>query len=142
MGMVQEFREFISKGNVMDLAVGVIIGGAFGKIVDSLVKDIIMPIIGKLIGNVNFSEMYIQLSPPVKAIEGIPTYESLTKAGASLLAYGNFLTILINFLILAFVIFQMVKIVNRLKGSAPDAAPAPTPEDIVLLREIRDNLKK
>lgn len=142
MGMVQEFREFISKGNVMDLAVGVIIGGAFGKIVDSLVKDIIMPIIGKLIGNINFSEMYIQLSPPVKAIEGIPTYESLTKAGASLLAYGNFLTILINFLILAFVIFQMVKIVNRLKGSAPDAAPAPTPEDIVLLREIRDNLKK
>lgn len=142
MGMVQEFREFISKGNVMDLAVGVIIGGAFGKIVDSLVKDIIMPIIGKIIGNVNFSEMYIQLSPPVKAIEGIPTYESLTKAGASLLAYGNFLTILINFLILAFVIFQMVKIVNRLKGSTPDAAPAPTPEDIVLLREIRDNLKK
>jgi len=142
MGMVQEFREFISKGNVMDLAVGVIIGGAFGKIVDSLVKDIIMPLIGKVIGNVNFSEMYIQLSPPVKAIEGIPTYESLTKAGASLLAYGNFLTILINFLILAFVIFQMVKIVNRLKGSAPDAAPAPTPEDIVLLREIRDNLKK
>ncbi|MFZ3223005.1 MAG: large conductance mechanosensitive channel protein MscL [Rugosibacter sp.] len=142
MGMVQEFREFISKGNVMDLAVGVIIGGAFGKIVDSLVKDIIMPLIGKVIGNVNFSEMYIQLSPPVKAVEGIPTYESLTKAGASLLAYGNFLTILINFLILAFVIFQMVKIVNRLKGSAPDAAPAPTPEDIVLLREIRDNLKK
>ncbi|MGB4765639.1 MAG: large conductance mechanosensitive channel protein MscL [Rugosibacter sp.] len=142
MGMVQEFREFISKGNVMDLAVGVIIGGAFGKIVDSLVKDIIMPLIGKVIGNVNFSEMYIQLSPPVKAIEGISTYESLTKAGASLLAYGNFLTILINFLILAFVIFQMVKIVNRLKGSAPDAAPAPTPEDIVLLREIRDNLKK
>ncbi|MBH1961572.1 MAG: large conductance mechanosensitive channel protein MscL [Rhodocyclales bacterium] len=140
--MVQEFREFISKGNVMDLAVGVIIGGAFGKIVDSLVKDIIMPLIGKVIGNVNFSEMYIQLSPPVKAVEGIPTYESLTKAGASLLAYGNFLTILINFLILAFVIFQMVKIVNRLKGSAPDAAPAPTPEDIVLLREIRDNLKK
>lgn len=142
MGMVQEFREFISKGNVMDLAVGVIIGGAFGKIVDSLVKDIIMPLIGKVIGNVNFSEMYTQLSPPVKAVEGIPTYESLTKAGASLLAYGNFLTILINFLILAFVIFQMVKIVNRLKGSAPDAAPAPTPEDIVLLREIRDNLKK
>ncbi|HPB91733.1 MAG TPA: large conductance mechanosensitive channel protein MscL [Rugosibacter sp.] len=142
MGMVQEFREFISKGNVMDLAVGVIIGGAFGKIVDSLVKDIIMPLIGKVIGNVNFSEMYIQLSPPVKAVEGIPTYESLTKAGASLLAYGNFLTILINFLILAFVIFQMVKIVNRLKGPAPDAAPAPTPEDIVLLREIRDNLKK
>lgn len=142
MGVIQEFREFISKGNVMDLAVGVIIGGAFGKIVDSLVKDIIMPLIGKVIGNVNFSEMYIQLSPPVKAVEGIPTYESLTKAGASLLAYGNFLTILINFLILAFVIFQMVKIVNRLKGSAPDAAPAPTPEDIVLLREIRDNLKK
>ncbi|MDO9449072.1 MAG: large conductance mechanosensitive channel protein MscL [Rugosibacter sp.] len=119
-----------------------IIGGAFGRIVDSLVKDIIMPLVGKLIGNVNFTEMFIQLSPPVKAIEGAATYESLTKAGASLLAYGNFLTILLNFIILAFVIFQMIKLVNRLKGPAPAAAPAVTPEDIVLLREIRDNLKK
>lgn len=142
MGMMQEFRDFTVKGNVMDLAVGVIIGGAFGKIVDSLVKDIIMPLIGKVIGNVNFTEMFIQLSPPAKAIEGPVTYESLTKAGASLLAYGNFLTILINFIILAFVIFQMIKMVNRLKGPTPAAAPAVTPEDIILLREIRDNLKK
>ncbi|AJP49130.1 large-conductance mechanosensitive channel [Rugosibacter aromaticivorans] len=142
MVMMQEFRDFAIKGNVMDLAVGVIIGGAFGKIVDSLVKDIIMPLIGKVIGNVNFTEMFIQLSPPAKAVEGAATYESLTKAGASLLAYGNFLTILINFLILAFVIFQMIKMVNRLKGPAPAETPAVTPEDIVLLREIRDNLKK
>ena len=101
-----------------------------------------MPLIGKVIGNVNFTEMFIQLSPPAKAIEGPVTYESLTKAGASLLAYGNFLTILINFIILAFVIFQMIKMVNRLKGPTPAAAPAVTPEDIILLREIRDNLKK
>ncbi len=142
MRMVQEFRDFAIKGNVMDLAVGVIIGGAFGKIVDSLVKDIIMPLIGKLVGNVSFTEMFIQLSPPAKAVEGAATYESLTKAGASLLAYGNFLTIVLNFLILALVIFQMIKIISRLKGSAPAAAPAVTPEDIALLREIRDSLKK
>lgn len=141
MGMMQEFRDFAIKGNVLDLAVGVIIGGAFGKIVDSLVKDIIMPLIGKLIGSISFTEMYLQLSPPVKPIEGAVTYESLSKAGASLLAYGNFLTIALNFLILAFVIFQMIKLVNRLKGPPP-AAPAVTPEDIALLREIRDSLKK
>lgn len=141
MGMMQEFRDFAIKGNVLDLAVGVIIGGAFGKIVDSLVKDIIMPLIGKLIGSISFTEMYIQLSPPAKPIEGAVTYESLTKAGASLLAYGNFLTISLNFLILAFVIFQMIKLVNRLKGPPPAEAPA-APEDIALLREIRDSLKK
>lgn len=141
MSMMQEFRDFAIKGNVMDLAVGVIIGGAFGKIVDSLVKDIIMPLIGKLIGSISFTEMYIQLSPPAKPIEGAVTYESLTKAGASLLAYGNFLTISLNFLILAFVIFQMIKLVNRLKGPPPAEAPV-TPEDIALLREIRDSLKK
>jgi large conductance mechanosensitive channel len=141
MGMMQEFRDFAIKGNVIDLAVGVIIGGAFGKIVDSLVKDIIMPLIGKLIGNVSFTEMFIQLSPPAKAVEGAVTYESLTKAGASLLAYGNFLTIVLNFVILAFVIFQMIKLINRLKRPAPEAA-AVTPEDIALLREIRDSLKK
>jgi large conductance mechanosensitive channel len=100
-----------------------------------------MPLIGKLIGNISFTEMYIQLSPPAKPIEGAVTYESLTKAGASLLAYGNFLTIALNFLILAFVIFQMIKLVNRLKGPPPAEAPA-TPEDIALLREIRDSLKK
>lgn len=142
MSMMQEFRDFAIRGNVMDLAVGVIIGGAFGKIVDSMVKDIIMPVIGKLVGNISFTEMYLQLSPPVKPVEGAATYESLTKAGASLLAYGNFITIALNFLILAFVIFLMIRLVNRLKGPTPEPAPAVTPEDIVLLREIRDSLRK
>jgi large conductance mechanosensitive channel len=138
MSMMKEFRDFAVKGNVMDLAVGVIIGAAFGKIVDSLVKDILMPIVGKVFGNMNFTEMFIVLSPPVKAVEGAATYESLTKAGANLFAYGNFLTVVLNFIILAFVIFQMVKLVNRLKTAEP-AAPT---EDVVLLREIRDSLKR
>jgi large conductance mechanosensitive channel len=146
MGMVQDFRDFALKGNVIDLAVGVIIGGAFGKIVDSLVKDIIMPIVGKIFGGLNFTEMFIVLAPPAKAVEGAATYESLTKAGANLFAYGNFITILINFMILAFVIFQMVKVFNRAKEAAskpaPDAPPAAPAEDVVLLREIRDALKK
>jgi large conductance mechanosensitive channel len=142
MGMAQEFKDFALKGNVMDLAVGVIIGGAFGKIVDSMVKDIIMPLVGKLFGGLNFTEMYIVLSPPAKAVEGAATYESLTKAGANLFAYGNFLTIVLNFIILAFIVFQMVKMMNRFKKEAPPAAPAATPEDVVLLREIRDALKK
>ncbi len=142
MGMLKEFRDFAVKGNVMDLAVGVIIGGAFGKIVDSLVKDIIMPIVGKIFGNLNFSEMYVILSAPVKAVEGAQTYESLTKAGANLFAYGNFITILINFIILAFIIFQMVKMINKAKAAEPAPAPAAPAEDVVLLREIRDSLKK
>ncbi len=142
MGMVQEFKDFALKGNVMDLAVGVIIGGAFGKIVDSMVKDIIMPIVGKIFGGLNFTEMYVVLSPPVKAVEGAATYESLTKAGANLFAYGNFITIVLNFVILAFIVFQMVKMMNRMKKDAPPPAPAATPEDVVLLREIRDALKK
>lgn len=144
MGMMQEFRDFAMKGNVVDLAVGVIIGGAFGKIVDSMVKDIIMPIVGKFIGGLNFTEMFIVLTPPSKPLEGPATFEALTKAGANLWAYGNFLTILINFVILAFVIFWMVKVFNKARNQpAPaPAEPAPTPEDIVLLREIRDSLKK
>jgi large conductance mechanosensitive channel len=143
MGMMQEFRDFAMKGNVVDLAVGVIIGGAFGKIVDSLVKDIIMPIVGKIFGGLNFTEMYVVLAPPAKALEGTVSYETLTKAGANLFAYGNFITIIINFIILAFVIFQMVKAFNKAKGGANlEAAAAPTPEDVVLLREIRDALKK
>ena len=121
----------------MDLAVGVIIGGAFGKIVDSLVNDIIMPIVGKIIGNVDFSNMYVALSGQAA---GLPLAEA--KKAGSVLAYGNFISILINFLILAFVIFQMVKMVNRMKKSEPLAAPAPTPDDVLLLREIRDALKK
>jgi large conductance mechanosensitive channel len=144
MGMMKEFREFAMKGNVVDLAVGVIIGGAFGKIVDSLVKDIIMPIVGKFIGGLNFTEMFIVLSPPTKPVDGAQTFEALTKAGANLFAYGNFITIVINFVILAFVIFWMVKVFNK-ANSAPAPAPtepAPTPEDIALLRELRDSLKK
>ena len=145
MGMMQEFKGFALKGNVMDLAVGVIIGGAFGKIVDSFVGDIIMPLVGKVIGNTNFSEMYVMLAPPAKAVEGAVTYASLKAAGANLLAYGNFITIAVNFTILAFVIFMLVKQVNKMKKETPaaaPAAPAPTPEDVLLLREIRDNLKK
>jgi large conductance mechanosensitive channel len=137
MSMVSEFKDFISKGNVMDLAVGVIIGGAFGKIVDSLVNDIVMPVVGKIIGNVDFSNMYVALSGQAA---GLPLAEA--KKAGSVLAYGNFVSILINFLILAFVIFQMVKMVNRMKKAEPPPAPAPTPDDVLLLREIRDALKK
>jgi large conductance mechanosensitive channel len=144
MGMMQEFKDFALKGNVMDLAVGVIIGGAFGKIVDSAVGDVIMPLVGKLFGGMNFTEMYVVLAEPAKAIEGARNYASLKAAGANLFAYGNFITIVINFIILAFIVFQMVKMMNKMKKEAPPApvAPAPTPEDVVLLREIRDSLKK
>ena len=142
MSMMSEFKEFALKGNVMDLAVGVIIGGAFGKIVDFPVKDIIMSVIGEIIGNVDFSNMFIRLGDIPADYKGAMTYADLTKAGVNLFAYGNFLTILINFLILAFVIFQMIKLMNRMKKAEPAAAPAPTPEDVVLLREIRDSLKK
>ncbi len=141
MSMASEFKDFISKGNVMDLAVGVIIGAAFGKIVDSLVNDIIMPIVGKIFGGLDFSNMYI----PLNGQEMGMVLVEAKKAGA-VLAYGNFISIVINFIILAFVIFQMVKMVNRMKKeappAAPPAAPAATPDDIVLLREIRDALKK
>lgn len=137
MSMASEFKEFALKGNVMDLAVGVIIGGAFGKIIDSMVGDIIMPIVGKIIGNVDFSNMYVAFSGQAAGL----SLADAKKAG-SVLAYGNFLTISINFLILAFVIFQMVKMMNRMKKAEPPAPPAPTPEDVVLLREIRDSLKK
>ena len=144
MSMGSEFREFALKGNVMDLAVGVIIGAAFGKIVDSLVKDLIMPIVGRIFGGLDFSNWFIMLGSPPAGYGGPMTYEALTKAGVPLFAYGNFITVAINFIILAFVIFMMVKQVNRLKREAPPApaAPPPTPEDVVLLREIRDALKK
>ncbi|MEQ1599182.1 MAG: large conductance mechanosensitive channel protein MscL [Methylotenera sp.] len=137
MSMASEFKEFALKGNVMDLAVGVIIGGAFGKIVDSLVGDIIMPIVGKIIGNVDFSNMYVALSGQEA---GLALAEA--KKAGSVLAYGNFITIAINFIILAFVIFQLVKMMNRMKKAEPPLAAPPTPEDIILLREIRDGLKK
>ena len=142
MSMMSEFKEFALKGNVMDLAVGVIIGAAFGKIIDSMVGDLIMPIVGKIFGGANFTEMFVMLSPPVKAVEGAASYASLKAAGANLFAYGNFLTILVNFLILAFVIFMMVKQMNKMKKAAPPAPAPATPEDVVLLRQIRDSLAK
>jgi large conductance mechanosensitive channel len=140
MGMMQEFKDFAVKGNVIDLAVGVIIGGAFGKIVGSVVDDLIMPLVGKVLGNINFSDMFIALKdiPPGTAM----TLEAVKKAGVPVFAYGSFLTISLNFAILAFIIFIMVKQINRMKAEAPAAAPPPTPEDVVLLREIRDSLKK
>ena len=142
MSFATEFREFAVKGNVMDLAVGVIIGAAFGRIVDSLVKDLIMPIIGRVIGGLDFSSYFILLANPPADYKGAMTYDALSKAGVPLFAYGNFITVAINFIILAFVIFMMVKQINRLKNEAPPPAPAPTAEDVLLLREIRDALKK
>ena len=141
MSFASEFREFALKGSVVDLAVGVIIGAAFGKIVDSLVKDIIMPVVGRLIGGLDFSNWFIMLGTPPPNYNGPMTYESLTKAGVPLFAYGNFITVAINFFILAIIIFLMVKQINRLKREAPKTPPAP-PEDVVLLREIRDALKR
>ena len=142
MSMLKEFREFALKGNVVDLAVGVIIGAAFGKIVDSLVKDIIMPVVSRIIGGIDFSNWFIMLGSPPAGYNGPMTYEALTKAGVPLFAYGNFITVAINFLILAFIIFLMVKQINRLKRDTPPPPPPAPKEDIVLLREIRDALKK
>lgn len=145
MTIASEFKEFAVKGNVVDLAVGVIIGAAFGKIVDSVVKDLIMPLVGRAIGGLDFSNYFVMLADAPADFKGAMTYEALTKAGVPLFAYGNFITVAINFIILAFIIFMMVKQINRLKrNSAPAPAPAPavTPEDIVLLREIRDSLKR
>jgi large conductance mechanosensitive channel len=142
--MASEFKEFAMKGNVVDLAVGVIIGAAFGKIVDSVVKDLIMPVVGRVIGGLDFSNYFVALSAPPADFKGPMTYEALTKAGVPLFAYGNFITVAINFMILAFIIFMMVKQINRLKKAAPPppAAPAAPAEDVLLLREIRDALKK
>lgn len=142
MSMMSEFKEFAVKGNVMDLAVGVIIGGAFGKIVDSLVKDMIMPIVGKIFGGLDFSNYFVRLSDVPASYTGPQTYDALTKAGVPLFAYGNFITVLINFIILAFIIFWMVKLINSAKKAPPPAEEAPpTPDDVLLLREIRDALK-
>jgi large conductance mechanosensitive channel len=148
MSMISEFKAFAMRGNVMDLAVGVIIGSAFGKIVDSMVGDIIMPIIALITGGgLDFSNLFIVLGHVPEGVNR--TYDALKKAGVPMFAYGNFFTILLNFIILAFVIFQLVKVMNKLQSNADKeaaAAPAPPPappsEEVVLLREIRDNLKK
>ena len=140
MGLMQEFKEFAVKGNVIDLAVGVIIGAAFGKIVDSVVADLIMPVVGAIFGTLDFSSKFIVLGNiPAGTLMNL---DALKKAGVPVLAYGNFITIAVNFIILAFIIFMMVKQINRLKRETPPAPPAAPPEDVLLLREIRDNLRK
>ena len=140
MSFTSEFREFAVKGSVVDLAVGVIIGAAFGKIVDSFVKDLVMPVVSRIFGGLDFSNYFIVLAPPPPNYAGPMTYEALTKAGVPVFAYGNFITVLLNFLILAFIIFMMVKQINRLRRTTPPVVA--TPEDVVLLREIRDSLRR
>ena len=140
MSFASEFKQFALKGNVVDLAVGVIIGAAFGKIVDSVVNDLVMPFVGRALGNVDFSNLFIALReiPP-----GVPqTLDAVRKAGVPVFAWGNFLTVSLNFAILAFIIFVMVRQINRLKSEAPPPPPPATPEDVQLLREIRDSLRK
>ena len=144
MSFFSEFREFAVKGNVIDLAVGVIIGGAFGKIVDSVVNDLIMPVVGMVFGKLDFSSLFIVLgTPPANTPM---TLDALKKAGVPVFAYGNFITVAVNFAILAFIIFLMVKQINKLKrlhAQTPEAAAPTAPaEDIVLLREIRDSLRE
>ena len=138
---MKEFREFAIKGNVIDLAVGVIIGAGFGRLVDSLVKDLIMPLVGRVVGGLDFSNWFVILGPPPQGYSGPMTYDALTKAGVPLFAYGNFLTVTINFFILAFIVFLMVREINALKRAQP-APPPPPPEQTELLREIRDALIK
>ena len=140
MSFASEFKQFALKGNVVDLAVGVIIGAAFGKIVDSVVNDLFMPFVGRALGNVDFSNLFIALReiPP-----GVPqTLDAVKKAGVPVFAWGNFLTVSLNFAILAFIIFVMVRQINRIKSEAPPPPPPATPEDVQLLREIRDSLRK
>lgn len=140
MSMMSEFKEFAVKGNAVDLAVGVIIGAAFGKIVDSIVGDLIMPIVGAIFGGLDFSGMFVALKdiPPDVAMN----LADLKKAGIPVFAYGQFITVLVNFMILAFIIFVMVRQINRMKKEIPPSAPAGPAEDVVLLREIRDSLKR
>lgn len=142
MSIIQEFKEFAVKGNVMDLAVGVIIGGAFGKIIDSMVKDIMMPLISWIMGgDVDYSNWFLVLGDNPNNVSNLAAAQ---EAGLNVFAYGNFITILINFLLLAWVVFWLVKVMNKLRRQQPvePEAPAATPEDIALLREIRDELKK
>ena len=137
MSFTTEFKQFAMKGNVVDLAVGVIIGGAFGKIVDSIVGDLIMPVVGRIFGGLDFSSYYIALSGQAAGL----SLAEAKKAGA-VFAYGSFITVAINFILLAFIIFLMIKQMNRLKTDAAPAVPPPPPEEVTLLREIRDSLRK
>jgi len=137
MSFSSEFKEFALRGNVVDLAVGVIIGAAFGKIVDSVVGDLIMPVVGRIFGGLDFSNYYIPLSGQAA---GLALAEA--KKGGAVLAYGNFITIALNFIVLAFIIFLMVKQMNKMKRTQPAPPAAATPENVMLLREIRDALKR
>ena len=140
--MLKDFKAFIARGNVLDLAVAVIIGGAFGAIVKSLTDDLIMPVVGAMTGGIDFSSHFVRLGPIPASYTGSPdNYAALKAAGVSLLGWGQFLTVLLNFLILAFIIFLLVRFANRLIAK-PESAPAATPENVVLLREIRDELKR
>jgi large conductance mechanosensitive channel len=143
MSMIEEFKNFALKGNVMDLAVGVIIGGAFSTIVNSVVKDLIMPVVGLATGGLDFSNLFVKLGPIPPTFKGNPdSYKDLQTAGVAVFGYGSFITAVINFAILAFIIFLMVKFINNLRKPAEAAPPPATPEDVLLLREIRDELKK
>jgi large conductance mechanosensitive channel len=150
MSVIAEFRTFVMRGNVVDLAVGVIVGAAFGKIVDSMVRDLLMPLIGLFVGGIDFSNWFFVLGKPPASFTGPLTYEALSKAGVPLFAYGNFITGVINFIVLAFVVFMMVRQINRLasiKERAAEAPPAPAAapavsEEVLLLREIRDALAR
>lgn len=142
--MLKEFREFALRGNVLDLAVGVIIGAAFNKIIDSAVNDLIMPIVSAIVGTPDFSNLYVKLGAVPADFQGPETYQSLVAAGVPVLGYGQFVTVALNFILLAFVVFWIVKGANILRRPAKDEAPAappPPPEDVQLLREIRDVLK-
>ena len=139
--MLREFRDFIARGNVLDLAVAVIIGAAFAKITTSLTEDVIMPLVGRIFGGLDFSSKYTLLGPIPADYHGPMTYAALKAGGAPVLGWGQFVTVVINFLILAFIIFVMVRQINRLRRTEPPP-PAATPEDVVLLREIRDSLRR
>ena len=138
--MLKEFKAFVARGNVLDLAVAVIIGAAFGKIVSSLTDDILMPVIGKVFGGLDFSSYFLTMGPVPPALAGSSDYAALKKAGVPLLGYGEFITQAVNFLIIAFIIFMIVRAVNRLMPKA-EPGPAVDPADVVLLREIRDELR-
>ena len=138
--MLKEFKAFIARGNVLDLAVAVIIGAAFGRIVTSLTEDVLMPVIGKVFGGLDFSSYFLVMGPVPAALQGSTDYAALKKAGVPLLGYGEFITQAVNFLIVAFIIFLIVRSVNKLMPK-PEVAAAAEPADVTLLREIRDELK-